>query len=127
MYRIKHDVIACTIIILNFCGCNSGIKKLPNIYGKKLSTPQGHLFSPRQLYIYGDSTFQYTEGGPALKYTKGKWIKVDKSRIALKSINQIRQEKELRDTVFLDFDSMVVRIRGKNKVEMNNQLFIYRD
>lgn len=125
MCHIKDSCILSLIVMLIFSSCTIGVKRLSNLFGKKLSTPQGHLFSSSQLVIYSDSTFEYTEGGPALKYSKGKWIiNGDKKSITLISLNQHYViNKHLVDTVFLNFDSINVKIKRKNKVVMNSKVF----
>src|SRR5436190_21408938 len=105
MCRIKNYKIVCLVLIgAMFCSCNNTVKKLTNMFGKELSAPQGHLFSPSKLVINKDSSFEYKEGGPVLKYSKGTWVLV-KSNVILKSSKELRQvNKQLVDTVFLNLD-----------------------
>ena len=114
--------------VLTCLSCSNGIKRLTNLYEKKLSAPRGHLFSGSELFMYGDSTFEYREGGPALKYSRGRWkLNADKCSITLKSARHYKGSRQLLDTVFLQFDSTIVRIKRTKTVELNNQLFTYHD
>ncbi len=73
MSHVKILYLFSLLIVIACYSCNMGAHRLNNLYSKKLSTPQGHLFSGSQLYIFRDSTFEYTEGAAVLKYTKGTW------------------------------------------------------
>jgi len=105
--------------------CNNEIKKLHNLYNKELSTAQGPLFPASKLFIYSDSTFKYEESGPALKISKGRWVlNEDRSSLTLISSNEYRAtDKSLLDTVFLDMNGMVVRIKNRHEVEVRDRRF----
>ncbi|WP_324556701.1 hypothetical protein [Agriterribacter sp.] len=113
------------VVLLSY-SCSNKLKILTSLYGKELEAPQDHLFSPSKLIIYKDSTFEYSEGGPALKYSKGVWVlNADKKSIKLESIKGItpKIDKQLVDTVFLNLDGTVVKLRSKKEVKINQTIF----
>gem|GEM_PF-4519206 len=86
------------------------------------------MVSGHRLYIYSDSTFEYNQSGPLLFYTKGKWLVSSKNSIMLVSNNvTYPKEKPIVDTFFLSFDSVIVKIKDKDKVEMDNMIFKLRN
>lgn len=125
MYHIrKRKVLFLAVVLLSY-SCSNKLKILTSLYGKELATSQGHLFSPGKLIIYRDSTFEYSEGGPALKYSKGRWVlNADKKSIILESTRGMESkiDKQLVDTVFLNLDGTIVKLRSKKEVEMNQTI-----
>ncbi|PVD53788.1 hypothetical protein DC498_04570 [Terrimonas sp.] len=126
MYHIRKRKLLFLAVVLLAYSCNNKLKILTSLYGKELEASQSHLFSPSKLILYKDSTFEYSEGGPALKYSKGVWIlNADKKSVTLGSIKGIEQkiDKQLVDTVFINLDGKIVKLRSKKKVEMNQTIF----
>lgn len=125
MFHVRILYVLSLLIAFVCYSCNIAANRLTYLYGKKLSTPQGHLFSGSQLYIYSDSTFEYIEGAAVLKYTKGNWtLNPDQSSITLNSLNESNLiKKQVIDTFYLNFVSVRVELKSRTKIEMNNQIF----
>ena len=126
MYHIrKRKVLFIALVLLSY-SCSNKLKILASISGKELVTSQGHLFSPSRLMIYKDSTFEYSEGGAALKYSKGMWIlNDDKKSITLMSARGMEHKtnKQLIDTVFISLNGTTIKLKSKREVEMNQTIF----
>ena len=107
-----------------FHSCSVGQQTLNNIYGKEFYSGQGHLYSGIKLVIYEDSTFEYSEGGPVLTYSKGKWFpNTDKTSITLISIKEMsKADKQSPDTLFINLDNAIVRIMSKKKITINARI-----
>lgn len=125
MYHIRKRKVPFLAVVLLLYSCSNKLEILTSLYGKELEASQGHLFSPSKLILYKDSTFEYSEGGPALKYSKGTWVlNADKKSITLESINgrKLNIDKQLVDTVFLNLDGTVVKLRSKKEVKINQTI-----
>ena len=120
-----RNVICFLIIIILICACNSGLRSLRNMYGKELYSGHQHVFSGIKLILNEDSTFECSEGGLAMKYSKGTWVlNQNKKSITLKSLIFIDHvdNSQIADTVFWNLDNTVVEILNSRKVKINDQI-----
>lgn len=122
-YQIKWLLIY-SILIAGLSSCSSQIKIIESFYGRELSTPKSHLFSPSKLVIRRDSTFEYSEGGPAIRYSTGSW-RFYKNEIILSTDMKKRPviNNGRPDSVFFYFDNEKVRVRNRNSVILNGKIF----
>jgi hypothetical protein len=122
---MKKNLVLFLAIMLT--SCISTVKKLSNLYGKELSAPPPHFGTSNTLTINKDSTFEYKDGSyPAVGYAKGYWrLNADQSGIILKTINEDSHNigKPILDTIFLNLDGKLVKIKNKTTVEMQGELF----
>jgi hypothetical protein len=113
-----------SILLAGLSSCSSKIKIIESFYGRELLTPRSHLFSSSKLVIRSDSTFEYSEGGPAIRYSAGSWS-IYKNEIIL-ATNMKRGlviDKVRPDSVFFYFDNEKVRVRNRNSVILNGKIF----
>jgi archaellum component FlaF (FlaF/FlaG flagellin family) len=120
----KRNLVFLAIL---YCSCNTSIKNLTNLYDKQLSGTFADFAAPSKLIFYQNSTFEYKNfHSPILSYTKGFWrLNPDKKSLVLKSIYIPNQNigKFPIDTLYLKFDSVIVKIKSKTTVEMKKELF----
>jgi hypothetical protein len=121
-------IIALGFILMVICSCNAGIKNLPALYGKKLFSPYRHMIGRNEILIFADSTFIYSGGGGAVHFTQGKWRVYDKNSIIITSgVYNLVPNKQLADTVLINFDNRIIRIKGRDIIELDGELYILKD
>jgi hypothetical protein len=118
-------IIALGFILMVICSCNAGIKNLPAVYGKKLFSPYRHMIGRNELLIFADSTFIYSGGGGTVHFTLGKWRVYDKKSIILTSgVYNLVPHKQLVDTILVNFENRIIKLKGRDRVELNGELYI---
>ena len=121
-------IIVLAIIFMLILSCNAGIKNLPVLYGKKLYASYMYMLGSNELILYADSTFKYTGAGLARNFTIGKWWVHDKKSIILTSgTYNLVPNKQIVDTILVNFDNRIIKIKGRDKVELNDEVFITKE
>lgn len=126
MYQNSYRVCL-LLVVFNFLNsCHSKYSKIFSISGNEFSTVSGHLFSPSRIKINKDSTFEFFEGGPATKISKGIWTSnIDSPFITLTSIDTLPtlHNKTLVDTLFLNLTGTKVFIKSRSKIAINGIVY----
>lgn len=114
------------LVVAVICSSCNTTKKLSKLYDKELTGRFAHLCRTNKIVINKDSTFVYQGGCSIVEYTKGFWrLSSDKKGIILTSILLPDNNKPNQpiDTIYLKFDSLLVKIKSKTTVEMKKELF----